>query len=104
MLIKLADRSNNVEDLYNMSVAKVHEYVAETRRLVLPICAYAYQYHPELVPSCALLKDKINCLIETAEAMVDRFDGQEQELRKTVRNLRAENERLRGRMKELWEK
>lgn len=102
-LVKLSDRGNNVEDLYNMSVWKVHEYVGETRKYFVPMFEYAIVHYPELVTSFEILQDKINCLTGAAEILVDRFDQQEKELREKVEKLREENTRLRQSWKNLWQ-
>lgn len=104
LLVKLSDRSHNVEDLYNMSVRKVHEYVEETDRFILPMCEYGFEHYPELTTTIAILKDKITCLTETAQIMVDRYEQREYELRGQLKELRMENERLFHTLNELWER
>lgn len=104
LLVKLSDRSHNVEDLYNMSVAKVHEYADETRRLIMPMCDYGYEHYPELRTALAVLKDKILCLTQTAEIMVDRYEERERQLKKQMKELRVENKRLFEELAELWER
>ena len=96
LLIKLSDRGNNVEDLYNMSHAKVQEYVGETRDLILPMCAFARRHYPELVPAVEILQEKITTLTIAAEALSNRYDSREQELRHRLDVLREENARLRA--------
>lgn len=104
LLVKLSDRSHNVEDLYNMSVRKIHEYVEETKRYILPMCEYGFSHYPELATTIAILKDKITCLTETAEIMVDRYEQREYELRGQLKELRMENEQLFRTLNELWER
>ena len=99
-LVKLSDRGNNVEDLYNMSLWKVHEYVGETRRFFLPMCEHAKEYFPELLQTIEILQDKIVSLTQTAEILVDRYDEREKELLQQVQKLREENEKLRREWKE----
>lgn len=101
-LIKLSDRGNNVEDLYNMSSKKVHEYVDETNRYLFPICDYAIENYPSLRPAFRILEDKMHCLTEAAEVLVNRYEAQEKELAERVRQLRAENDELRRIWKGLW--
>lgn len=96
LLIKLSDRSNNVEDLYNMKYWKVHEYVAETENLVLPMCAYGLEHYPELRKTIAILQDKIHSLTLSALTMVDRCEAHAQELRDELAALKEENARLRA--------
>ena len=95
LLIKLSDRGNNVEDLYNMSFQKIHEYVEETEKYILPMCDYAREHYRELIPSVEILRDKIVCLTETAEILADRYHEREQALRKQAEKLREENLCLR---------
>lgn len=104
LLVKLSDRSHNVEDMYNMSVEKVHEYVDETNRCILPMCYYGYEHYPELRTAIGILEDKILCLTQTAEIMVDQYEAREKQLRKQLKELRVENARLFKELGVLWER
>ena len=104
LLVKLSDRSHNVEDLYNMSVEKVHEYVEETNKFILPMCEYGFAHYPELRTTLGILQDKILCLTQAAEIMVDRYEARELELRKQLKALRVENAKLFQTMNALWER
>lgn len=103
LLVKLSDRGNNVEDLYNMSSWKVHEYVGETNNFFFPMAKYGMEHYPEISPSIEILQDKIATLTQAAEIMVDRFDEREAELLRELEQLQAENARLRAEFKRLWE-
>lgn len=103
LLVKLSDRSHNVEDLYNRSAWKVHEYIDETRNYFLPMFDYAFEHYFELTPIIAILKDKIVSLTEASEILVDRCESREQELLKQLDALREENQRLRRIYNALWE-
>jgi GTP pyrophosphokinase len=73
LLVKLADRSHNVEDLYNMK--NVPKYIKETRDYFISkngICAYGRQNYPELSNAITVLKAKILSLTEATEAMLYR--------------------------------
>lgn len=104
LLVKLSDRGNNVEDLYNMSVWKVHEYVGETRNFFLPMCNYGMKHYPDVAPKIEILQDKIVGLTQVAEIMVDRYEEREQKLRKQLEELREENKKLREEFMQLWKK
>lgn len=103
LLVKLSDRSHNVEDLYNMSVWKVHEYINETKNRILPMCKYGLEHYPELYATLKILQDKIRSLTQAAVILVDRYEVREQELREQVRLLKEENAALKKQFKELWE-
>lgn len=74
LLVKMSDRSHNVEDLYNMKVEKLHKYVDETRRWIYPLSSYAKANYPELSNGVTVLKAKIMSLTEATEAIVDMYD------------------------------
>lgn len=101
-LIKLSDRGNNVEDLYNRSFWKVHEYVGETNRFFMPICSYAAEHFPDIQPAIVVLQDKIFSLTKAAEFLVDRYDQEEKALKRRIENLREENRLLREQWKAAW--
>ncbi|MBQ0001380.1 MAG: HD domain-containing protein [Clostridiales bacterium] len=103
LMVKLSDRGNNVEDMYNMSAWKVHEYVGETRDRMLPMCEYGLKHFPELAPALEILQNKIESLIEVSEILVDRYEDRQKELEAQLAELKEENARLRGIWKKLWE-
>lgn len=77
LLIKLADRSHNVEDLYNMKLEKIHEYVEETRAYIYPLCTYGKAHYPELSNGITILKSKIVSLTELTEALIEMYEKKE---------------------------
>ena len=101
-LIKLSDRGNNVEDLYNRSFWKVHEYVGETKKYFIPICAYGIKHHEELRPAIMVLRDKIFCLTDAAEILVDRYHEREEQLKSRIEELKQENASLRETWRGMW--
>lgn len=101
LLVKLSDRSHNVEDLYNMSDWKLHEYIDETRKYFLPMCAYGMEHYPELVQTIEILQDKITSLTLASQAMADRCENRQRELQEQIRVLREENEHLRAQCRAL---
>lgn len=102
LLVKLSDRSHNVEDLYNMSAWKVHEYIGETRSFFMPMCEYGLKHYPELEKIIEIFQDKIVSLTQAAEIMVDRFDARERELLEELEKLKKENAELHRVYNELW--
>lgn len=74
LLIKLADRSHNVEDLYTMKIEKLHKYVKETRNYIYPLCTYAKSNYPDLSNGITILKSKIVSLTELTETIVNMYE------------------------------
>ena len=73
-LIKLADRSHNVEDLYVMKPEKLHKYVTETRTWIYPLATYGKANYPELSNGFTILKAKIVSLTECTETIIDLYE------------------------------
>ena len=92
LLIKLADRSHNVETLSSMKSEKLHKYVNETRRWIYPLCSYGKQNYPELSNGFTILKAKIVSLTEETEVLVDMFTEQLLEKDKEIQALRTQLE------------
>ena len=88
LLVKMADRSHNVEDLYNMSVQKLHKYVRETRDYIYPLSTYAKAHYPELSNSVTILKSKIVSLTELTETLVSKYDAVLAEKDKEIERLK----------------
>lgn len=103
LLVKLSDRGNNVEDLYNMSVWKTHEYVDETRMYFFPMVAYGHEHYENLNGVLTILNEKMKTLTQVAEILVNRYEDQERRMNEKLTRLREENQRLRGILKELEE-
>lgn len=76
MLIKLADRSHNVEDLYVMKIEKLHKYVKETRDYIYPLCTYGKAHYPELSNGITILKSKILSLTELTETLTKKYEAE----------------------------
>ena len=88
LLIKLADRSHNVEDLYIMKIEKLHKYVKETRSYIYPLCTYAKANYPELSNGITILKSKIVSLTELTETIVDMYEDKLKEKEIEIENLK----------------
>lgn len=102
-LVKLSDRGNNVEDLYNMSSSKVREYAQETRKFFYPMYEYAMEHYPDISSSIKVLGDKMMCLTEAAETLVNEYEENANEQRDKIASLREEQTRLRKEWQALWQ-
>ena len=103
LLLKLADRGNNVEDLYNMSRKKLEEYLEETERYFLPMSDYGIDNYPELSIAIHILRDKITILTTVSKVMITKLEARNQILRNQRNQLKLENMKLREEWKRLWE-
>lgn len=103
LLLKLADRGNNVEDLYNMSKKKLDEYLEETERYFLPMSDYGIDNYPELSIAIHILRDKITILTTVSKVMINKLEVRNQILRNQRNQLKLENMKLREEWKRLWE-
>ena len=74
LLVKLADRSHNVEDFYNMSPSKLHEYIKETRRYIYPLIQYGMTAYPKLINCLTMLQSKIVSLTECTETITNKYE------------------------------
>lgn len=101
LLIKLADRSNNVEDLYNMKTWKINEYVDETRERIFPMCGQGIDLYDDLAPSIQILWEKMVSLTEMAEILAERYDKRERELVQRIAELQNEQISLRAELREM---
>ena len=93
-LIKLADRSHNVEDLYVMKPEKLHKYVKETRTWIYPLTTYGKANYPELSNGFTILKAKIVSLTECTETIIDIYEQIIQKKDDEISKLKSELEKL----------
>lgn len=96
LLIKLADRSHNVEDLYNMKIEKLHKYVKETRTYIYPLAKYGKEIYPELSNALTILKSKIVSLTELTETICNKYEEEENEKDKEIQKLKDEIEKMKA--------
>lgn len=95
LLIKLADRSHNVEDLYTMTIVKLHKYTKETREFIYPLSTYGKSNYPELSNGITILKAKIVSLTELTETLIDMYIGQLDEKDKEIEQLKLRLNRFK---------
>lgn len=95
LMIKLADRSNLVAQLYIMSNWNARRYIYETRNFYFPMCTYAKETYPQLFGAVSVLMEKIRCLIEAVEILLNKYETKENELMQDILALEEENIILR---------
>ncbi len=100
LLVRLSDRSNYVEKLYNIPIWRAREYIHETRTYYFPMCFYAKENYPELAAIFSIFLEKMRTLLEVTDIMVGRFEQREIELSNEILSLKEENARIRGIIKQ----
>lgn len=90
LLIKLADRSHNVEDLSVFKTEKLHKYTNETRRWIYDLCSYGKQHYAKHSNGFTILKSKIVSLTECTETLSTQYAEKEKELYQQIEELKAE--------------
>ncbi len=85
LLVKLADRSHNVEDLYNMK--NIPKYIKETKDFIYGLCGYGKSKYPELSEGITVLKSKIVSLTEATEFMQEKYNKMVEEKDKRIKEL-----------------
>lgn len=95
LLIKLADRGNLVEQLHSIAGSRSRRYMYETRTYFLPLCLYAKEHYPELIPPVSILMEKMRCLLEVSEILLGRYEALEAELTGEILALQEDNSALR---------
>lgn len=95
LLIKLADRSHNVEDLYNMK--NIPKYINETKVYILNgLCSYGKANYPEISEGITILKSKILSLTEATETIIYRYDAKLKDKDLEIKALKDEIKTLKS--------
>ena len=100
-LLVLADHSNLVENLSELTIFDVNEFVCEMRKYVLQMCVYGKQYYRECQMSITIMMEKIRSLIDVADIIAHRYQKRELAYENEVLSLMEENARLRGMIHQL---
>ena len=85
LMIKLADRSHNVEDLHVMKPDKLHKYVQETREWIYPLTTYGKANYPEFSNGFTILKAKIVSLTECTETIISIYEKEIESLKEQLK-------------------
>lgn len=101
VLVALADRCNLVEQLSELSISDVNEFVQEMRRFVLPMSAYAKQHYRDCQMSINIMTEKIHCLIDVTDIIASRYQKRELSYTNEILSIMEENARLRGMIRQL---
>lgn len=95
LMIRLADRGNIVEELYNFSLWRMQEYIHETRTYYLPMAIYAREFYPEMDAAVGILQSKMHDLIASTDIFITRYHNRQKDLSEKILLLEEENARMR---------
>lgn len=71
LIIKLADRANNLSTIDVFTKEKMISYVNETREQIFPLCKFGKSYYPGLSNAITIIKYQMVSICETIESMYD---------------------------------
>ena len=101
VLVALAERSNLVEQLSELSISDVNEFVHEMRTHCLPMCVNAKQHCRDCHMSINIMMEKIRCLIDVTDIIANRYQKREMAYTNEILSIMEENARLRGMIHQL---
>lgn len=101
LLVKLADRSKIVGQLYMSSIDDAQMYVRETKNNFYSMCIYGKEHYPELTLVISVLMEKMKSLADVTGILSSRYIEQESLMLQDILNLREENARLRALIRQL---
>lgn len=96
VLAVLADRSDYVEQISELPIAEVNDFILEMRNFLLPMCMYALQHYGECHMAIKIMMEKIRCLMDVADIISSRYKRRESMYSSEILALMEENARLRG--------
>lgn len=101
VLVALAHRCILVEELSNLSITEVNNFIYEMRKYCLPMCVYAKQHYRNSQMSINIMMEKIRCLLDVADIISSRYQKRELAYTTEILSLMEENARLRGMIRQL---
>ena len=71
LILKLADRTDNMSTIESFSKERMIKYVNETKKLIYPLCKYGKSHFPQLSNAITIIKYRIVSICETIEALLE---------------------------------
>lgn len=94
-LVKLADRSTHVENLFDLPVWRARAFIQETRTHYFPLCVFMKEHAPEFTPVVSILLEKMRYLLDMTDILSSRYEAKELAILQEIEELSEENARLR---------
>lgn len=101
LMVKMVERSNVIEHLCDMSTDEAKAFMWETKRHLFLMCLDGKENFPEFAPAFGNVLEKMRGLMQVMEILFQRYDAEEEELYDEIWNLREENARIRGAIRNL---
>ena len=95
LMIKLAERSNLIEHLCDMSTDDARHFMQDAKRVWFPVCLEGRLRFPEFSDALTGLLEKMRGLIQVMDILFKRYDTEEEELYDEILTLREENASIR---------
>ena len=101
LLIKIVDRANILEQLYEAPLNKEQEYIRDTKQYFLPMCVKGKELYPELYPVFTVIHEKMRCLIDITDIITNKHIDTMNELNNQILELIEDNARIRKMIQEI---
>lgn len=95
LVVLLSDRANLIRQLYTMDIWTANQYIYETRTYFFPMCIYAKEHYPDIMPTVNVLMEKVRTMVDACAILLQRYETKEMELTQDIITLKEENSRLR---------
>jgi len=100
LITKMAERSNVIEHLCDMTTEEAKIFMIETKRYLFPLCLDGKERYPEFDAALTGILEKMRGLIQVTDILFKRYDSEEDELYEEILNLKEENARIRVALKD----
>lgn len=96
LIIRLTERGVLFETLYDWPTKDARNFIRQTKENFFPMCIYAKENYPEFRVTANILIEKTKTLLLANEAMLNRYETQENNLDLEILSLMEENSSLRS--------
>lgn len=89
IIIKIADRANNIETMEPFDIERKRKYIGETFEYVIPLCKYAKRHYPEFGNPISSIRSHIESICRITEKSLDREEKMQSELEEVLEREKA---------------
>lgn len=95
LIVKMAERSNVIEHLCDMTIEEAKEFILDAKRYWFAMCIEGKVRFQEFDAALTGILEKMRGLIQVMDILFQRFDSEEEELYEDILALKEENARIR---------